>query len=516
MRSFSPCARCLSRRNAVASTIASTIASFIVCAIVSGVVAPAAIHAQCRVAPVELVDHSRTVGIPYASPADSGASPQRVRALLFGPPIAAVEARAVSYAALVRHVAPGVDAAEHVTARLLFYGATVDSGAVARAMDQQALCRQVDELPPAPRGLVLIVGAFPPLLYEGAAAQLAAHGIATLVLLGNESAARLAINHLAARGWPMDRLVLIGHGAGGPVVQLLAMGHAGVRGVVSLDGFEALDRRRHPGLTGDPGWRPGNLRAPLLHWRPFAHPDQDTVFHAAAARAPVVQVTLREHQGRQWLTAPEVLLTSAPLGSLSGEAAASTQAAVTRETVAFVRSVLAADAQPFDPERFTAALRGSLPARFDVALRPALPTPAIRTDGRLTEAVWQQARTLPDATDVAVRVAEDCDYLYVAIVPRRAAPFITELRIAGGSSAPLLLHTSASLCWAYGKAEVESGDCGKSEAWWGASRTNQAGDPALAEYVVAKRALGLGRCDDGAVLRVEALTGGWGMTQRYP
>jgi hypothetical protein len=301
------------------------------------------------------------------------------------------------------------------------------------------------------------------------------------------------------------------------------MGNAGVRSVVSLDGFEALDRRRHPGLTGDPAWRPGSLRAPVLHWRPASHPDADTAHHRAAARSALTQVTLTTIPGRQWMTAPEVALASEALRPLIGPAGAAAQAAVTQHTVEFLVSTLSD--RTFDANAFAGGLRRSLATGFDVTTRAPLPTPAIRTDGRLDENAWREARTLPDATDVSLRVTEDCDYLYVAIVPRRGTPFITELFVRGARSGPtsptldardLLLHASASLCWVYGKADVTATDCNKSEAWWGASRSNQAGDPSTVEYVVAKSALGLARCSSASGLRIGARTGGWGQTTTYP
>ena len=484
-------------------------------------VSASALHADCLVTPVEVVDYSRSSGLPYASPADSGAQPTRIRTLVWSPGSASARP---SYADLIVAVAAGVDPSEHLTSRLRFYGATVDPQATTAAVARRALCGRT-AVPSRPSGgIVLVVAAFPPVLYEGAAAALAERGVATVVLTGNESAVRLVINHLAALGWPVDRLALVGHGAGGPVAQLMAMSNTAVRGVVSLDGFEALDRRRHPGLTGDPAWRPGNVRAPVLHWRPANHPDADSAHHRAAARSALTQVTLTGIAGKQWMTAPEVALAPEALRPLLGPEGAAAQAAVTQHTVDFLVSTLSN--RPFDANAFAGGLRRSLGTGFEITTRAPLSTPAIRTDGRLDETVWREARTLPDATDVSVRVTEDCDYLYVAIVPRRSSPFITELFVRGAANGPtislplnerdLLLHTSASLCWAYGKAEVAPADCNKSEAWWGASRTNQAGDPSVAEYLGAKTALGLPRCSSAAGLRIGALTGGWGQTTTYP
>ncbi|MBC7843803.1 MAG: hypothetical protein H7099_15895 [Gemmatimonadaceae bacterium] len=475
--------------------------------------------AQCVVTPLTVVDHSRTVARPFESPATDGALSPTVRALVW---THGSSARQATYAQLIQAAAPSADPAEHLVSRLRFYGATVDSGAAASAIGTPGACGLRDSLPASPRGgVVVIVGAFPAALYEGVAARLADRDIATIVMSGNESSVRLVLNHLAARGWPVDRLVLIGHGAGGPVVQLIAMSSAAVRGVVSLDGFEALDPRRHPGLTGDASWRPGNLRAPVLHFRPAGHPDADTTHHVNAGRSALLQVTLTEVAGRQFLTAPEVALAPPVLQPLIGARGGAMQQAVTDATVLFVTGVLSG--QVMDES----VLRAVLPASFRLTSRAPLASPAIRTDGRLEEPIWSTARTLPDAVSVRVRVADDCDYLYVAVVPLRPAPFITELFIRGVTpdtatgSAPisrtdLLLHASASLCWVYGRADVSAAECNRSEAWWGASRTSQAGDAAVGEYFVSKRSLGLARCGSVAALRVGALVGGWGARDLYP
>jgi hypothetical protein len=470
---------------------------------------------DCTVALLEVIDHSRTAGIPFASPADRGSQTVRVRALAWSQ--GAANAERPRYAELIRDVAPGTDAAEHLAARLRFYGATVDSAAVSAAVSAPGQCAR-SQLTRPTNGIALVVAAFPPAMYEGAAAALAEQGIATVVTSGGESNVRLVLNHLATLGWPLDRLVLVGHGAGGPVANLIAMSTSSVRGLVSLDGFEALDRRRHPGLTGDLNWRPGNLRAPVLHWRPTGHPDADTSHYAAAARVDFVQVTLGGVTGKPFMTAPEVALAPPALQSLTGPAGAAAQEGVTRGTVAFIQQVLRTGAG-LD----TAALRRVVTPAFSITQRPALAEPAIRTDGRLDEPLWTRARTLPDATTVSVRVADDCDYIYVAVSPTRATPFITELILDGqgdvtqsSGADDLLLHASASLCWAFGRAEVSATDCNKSEAWWGASRTSQAGDPPVGEYYVAKRSLGLERCESPARLRVGALAGGWNRTDLFP
>ncbi len=477
-------------------------------------IAAAPLRAECVVTTLEVLDHSRTVGIPFSSSADSGAIAARVRALVWSRGSARVKP---TYADLIRDMAPGVNAAEHLASRLRFYGATVDSAVVAAGVSARSACGR-SARPMRPKGgVVLIVGAFPAALYEGAAAALAEHDIATVVTSGNEGTVRLVVNHLATLGWPVDKLALVGHGAGGPVVQLVAMSSSGVRGIVSLDGFEALDRQRHPGLAGDPQWRPGNLRAPVLHWRPNGHPDADTAYYAAAARSDLLQVTLTATPGKQWLTAPEVALAPAALRHVIGAPGAATQEAVTKATVLFLRAVL--EARAVDP----GAMRATFLPSFAMTHRPAMALPQVRADGRLDEAVWRTARVVPESTAVAVRVADDCDYLYVAVMPRRATPFITELFLSATSDvyAPLgagdlLLHASASLCWTFGKPDVASSDCNKSEAWWGASRTSQAGDPAVAEYVIAKRAMGLARCESSARLRLGALAGGWGRTDVFP
>lgn len=478
-------------------------------ALPAAVLAAQTLHADCVVTPIEVVDRSRTVGIPYASPADSGATFGRVRTLVWTRGTAATRP---TYAALIRAVAPGVDAAEHLTSRLRFYGATVDSSAVALAVSQRATCAEASRPTPPRVGVVIVLAAFPAVMYEGAAAALAERDIATVVTTGSESSVRLIVNHLATLGWPVDKIVLVGHGAGGSVANLVAMSSSSVRALVSLDGFEALDRRRHPGLTGDPGWRPGNLRAPVLHWRPAGHPDADTSHYAAAARSALVQITLMDVPGKQWMTAPEVALAPRALQSLVGATGASVQDIVTRTTVRFIAATFTRTRWDVADER--------LPSSFSATERPALATPAIRTDGRLDEAVWRNARVVAEATSMSVRVAEDCDYLYAAVMPRRAAPFITELFI--GRDAPaltdghLLLHASASLCWAYGKADVAASDCNKSEAWWGGSRSNQAGDPPVGEYVIAKRAVGLARCEPASGLRIGGLAEGWGRTDLAP
>ncbi|MBC8087435.1 MAG: hypothetical protein H7Z40_09215, partial [Phycisphaerae bacterium] len=422
-----------------------------------------------------------------------------------------------TYAELVRAVAPGVNAAEHVLSRLRFYGATVDSAAVATAVLEKSLCNTAANPARPTVGVVLIAGAFPPVLYEGAAAALADMGIATVVTNGGESSVRLILNHLATLAWPVHKLALVGHGANGPLMNLVAMSSSSVRGIVSLDGFEALNRQRHPGLTGDPAWRPGNLRAPILHWRPFAHPDQDTLHFTEAARAELLQITLSDVPGKQWLTAPEAALAPAALQPVIGASGGQTQNIVTSATVQFLANVLTG--KPVD----AAGIRRILPARFTLTHRPALPAPALRLDGRLDERIWQNARTLPDATTIRVRVVDDCDWIYAAVVPTRSSPFITELfiRPAGDAASPLtstdlLLHASASLCWAFGKPDVASNDCNKSEAWWGGSRTSQAGDPPVGEYAISKRALGITRCGSIAGVRVGALVGGWGPNEMFP
>ena len=74
-----------------------------------------AARADCLVTPMEVVDYSRSTGIPYASPADSGAQPTRIRTLVWSPGASATRPR---YADLIAAVAPGVDASEHLTSRL--------------------------------------------------------------------------------------------------------------------------------------------------------------------------------------------------------------------------------------------------------------------------------------------------------------------------------------------------------------------------------------------------------------
>jgi dienelactone hydrolase len=476
------------------------------------VVRGGAVQAQCTVGALEVLDHSRTAGIPFASPADPGAQPTRLRALVWSPG-GSGEPR--SYAELITAVSPGADPAGTLTARLRFYGASVDSAEVARAVQRPSACRGVATVPRAMGGVVLIAGAFPPVMYEGAAVALAQQGITTVAMMGaSESAMRLVINQLAARGWSVERLALVGHGQGGPVAQLLAMTNGAVRGIVSLDGFEALNRARHPGLTNDAAWRPGNLRVPVLHWQPDNHPDADTVHHALAARSDLIQVTLTNTPGRQWMTAPELALAPAALRALIGAAGGAAQDAAVTHSVAFLTSVLSDSA--FSAAQFRTQLQRALPAEYAIGWRAALPRPALQLDGRLDEPAWRSARTLPDASDTEVRIAEDCDYLYVAIVPQRAAPFITELFLADSTGRRLLLHASASLCWAWETTEVAASDCNKNEAWWGASRTSQPGDAPAGEYLIAKRALGIPRCGTAAGFRIGALTGGWGRSTSYP
>ncbi len=157
--------------------------------------------------------------------------------------------------------------------------------------------------------------------------------------------------------------------------------------------------------------------------------------------------------GRQWLTAPEAALAPPALQTLIGTEGGAMQQAVTDATVAFVAGALSN--QPLDAP----ALRALLPASFSLTSRPALPPPAIRTDGRLDEPIWTSSRTLPNASTVRVQVGDDCDYVYVAVVPARSTPFITEVFVrtaeagatgTGAAPSPLLLHASASLCWVFG------------------------------------------------------------------
>jgi hypothetical protein len=471
------------------------------------------LHASCLVTQFEVTDNSRTVGIPFSSSADAGANAARVRTLVYSRGVATVRP---TYAELIRAVAPGVNPSEHLMSRLRFYGATVDSAAVAAAVLEKSACA-ISSVPSRPAtGIVLIAGAFPPVLYEGAASALAELGIATVVTNGGESAVRLILNHLATMRWPVHNIALVGHGANGPLVNLIAMSSSSVRGIVSLDGFEALNRQRHPGLSGDPAWRPGNLRAPILHWRPDAHPDQDTLHYAEAMRSELVQVTLSDVPGKQWLTAPEVALAPRVLQSLIGATGGSVQESVTRATILFLANSLTGKGVD------VAGLRAAVPPSFALTHRPALEAPAIRIDGRLDESIWMRARTLPDATTISIRVVDDCHWIYAAVVPKRSSPFITELFLrpqgaaASLAQSDLLLHASASLCWAFGKADVASSDCNKNEAWWGASRTSQAGDPATGEYAIAKRALGIARCGSIGGISVGALVGGWGPNEVFP
>ncbi len=482
----------------------------------------APLQAECVVTSLRVSDYSRTTALPFESPATRGATPAQVQAMVWS---RGAGGQRPSYAALVQAAAPGVDPAEHLVSRLRFYGATVDSSNAARVIETPTLCVLHDALPAAPRGgIALIVGAFPAVLYEGAAARLAEHDIATVVTTGGEAGVRLILNHLAGAGWPVDRVALIGHGAGGPVVQLIAMSSSSVRALVSLDGFEALDPRRHPGLTGDAAWRPGNLRAPVLHFRPNGHPDADSSHHVAAGRSALFQITMTAAVGRQWLTAPEAALAPPALQPLIGVGGGAMQQAVTDATVSFVASALT------DQPIGESALRALLPPSFVLTHRPALATPAIRTDGRLTESIWASARTLQDNSAVRVRVSDDCDFVYLAVVPSRSAPFITEVFVdiadadsTAGESTPrrelgrnLLLHASASLCWVIGAPEVAAAHCNRNEAWWGASRTSQAGDPPIGEYFVAKRSIGLRRCQTVSALRLGALVGGWGARDVFP
>ncbi len=480
-------------------------------------------QAPCTVAPFEAVDATRTRGLPFASGSDPGAVPHRTRALVFLPGAAKPETPPAYLRDLLLLESPGADPVKGLAAALLFYGIRLDESKAATLLATPGACR-AGEVVRGASPVVVLLSALPAVLYTALAEELAARGVATVVTRGAEADVRLLLQALA---FPADRVALVGHGAGGATASLLAMSWSGVKAVVSLDGFEALDRARHPGLTASAGWKPGHLRAPVLLVQPQGRPHADSAHYDRALRSDLTHVEVVGLSASPWTTSADLAFAPQALRPLLPNLEPAVQQELLSIVVRFVEEALAGRA-PKVPAMSS--------ARLVVSRRKGLASPAVRADGVLDEPLWRTARELLRAAAprdaalaaaageaMAVKLAEDCDYVYVALAASRPTPFSTEVYFdskgdGGEAWRPddLLLHASQSLCWGFGSNELARESCGSGEAWWGASRTVSNQDPPVAEYIVAKRKLGLEPCAPAAALRLAARLSGVSSSATFP
>jgi hypothetical protein len=460
---------------------------------------------RCTVHRIEHVDATRTRGEPFASGGDPEARPAVSRALLYRPAPSGMERIELpptsrpTYGELLAFEAPAVAPADSLRGGLTFYGLQPPEAAIESSLAARSRCRLASpaETDKTSGAIAIVFAALPAPFYEGLAEALARSRIATLVVRGGEREVRPLLQAVLTRAGEAPSLALIGHGPGSATAALLAMSWNRVRARISIDGFEALARENHPGLTGDPDWRPGHERSRVLLLRPAGRPHADREYYERAERVDLVEVEVAGLEASPWATSPTLAPAPPALAPLLGPGPSpEAREWIVATAAAFISS--ATTAEPSREVRIPANLAESLNATH----RPSLPRPAIVADGRLDEALWGGARRLDEAGPLALRVAEDCEWLYVALEPRRETPFTSELYFdvdgRGGERRgddDLVLHASNSLCWRSGADDLAPSDCRKSEAWWEASRTVRKGDPPVAEYAVAKRRLGRSACE---------------------
>lgn len=469
----------------------------------------AAASASCAVLPLTVEDATRSVGVPFASPADPGHGRLQHRGLLWLPQAGV---QAITYADLIRDVIPEAMPATIASDSLRWYGITVDDAQLEHALAARSVCDRAstDAGRNHTGGGVVILAAMPPVFYAGLSERLAQQGIPTAVLQATqETDLRLLLHTLIDRhGWNAQRIALVGHGYGAkPAYQLAAQWNA-VQAIVSLDGFEGTDPAQHP--QGSSDLRPGHLRAPILHLQPETRPHAHAGFFQAAMRSAYWHVQVPGPQGNPWATTAELSLAPTAFLPLTPALAGPTHRATIDLTAGFLRATLEGTLTDF-AKRQAAASTGLI-----VTPRAALPAPGIITDGIANEPLWASARMLPPADGIDVKLAEDCDYLYLQIASLHPGDndidaFTTEVYLdpkgdsdMAWNADDLLLHASNSLCWNTGSGEMARERCGASEAWWGASRTARATDPDVAEYYIAKSRLGLSGCRALAPLRLAA------------
>jgi hypothetical protein len=497
---------------------ASLVLTFVVSA-VAGIASSAGASPVCNVSVVEVSDATRSRAEPYNSPSEPGSPPARIRGLVYAPGSSGLSAP--TYAELVLAEGGAGSALAITTSALAYFGLMPEAPAIEAALGRTSSCRLAGLRPTAPRAAVIVLSAMPAIFYEELAVRLAAAGVATVIARASESEARLLLQQLVAtERWPAERLAVVGHGAASYPAALLAMGSAGVRGRVALDGFEALDRTHHPGPTAAREWRPGHERAPVLLLRPRDRPHANLDHFERAARVALTSIEIPGLEASAWAPAPALAPAPAALRDLIPGLAPETAEALVAATAGFLAGALAD--RPSAEALVPPAIAGAAGA-LEVQHRPALPAPAIHANGRLDDAIWAGARTLDTDGHLTVRVADDCDWLYVAFEAERSRPFTSELSLdadgAGGERRgedDLLLHASASLCWAKGDRDLVAADCNASEAWWVANRTVRAEDPKVSEYAIAKARLGLARCAPIDRIRFAARAGGYGELQFYP
>lgn len=452
-----------------------------------------ALAAGCSVERIEFVDHSRSIGVPYASAADPGSRPYRLQGLSWRPMETSPAAQArPDYSALQRW-SSSQDPGDAIAGALMFHGLQPGAETIRRTLAEPSLCAALSQA--APRSGVtgvLIATALPPIFYEQLAVALAQRNLSVVAVpIGaSENDLRLVVNAMVRdHGWDASRIGLVAHGQSGHAASLLAMQWGGARAMVSLDGFEAMAREQHPGLSSTPGWRPGLMRVPVLHWQPAGRPHASPEHYANAERSAYTKVLVPGLEASPWATAPQLAGAPPALSSLLVGLDESGQRRIAELSAQFLAAALQeGSALAWTPQ--------GLPADWKVEHRRALTAPAIITDGELAEPIWRDARVLASDDDLSLHVAEDDEYFYLAIRSQKAEAFTTELMFdanadgaAHWSSDDLLLHASNSLCWSLGTFEFQRAGCGTGVAWWGASRSVRVGDPPVGEYFIAKRKL---------------------------
>lgn len=457
---------------------------------------PSAGLAACEVSAIEFIDHARSTGIPYAAPADPGHHSLQLRGLYWQPTRASTSALAVDHQTLHTLASTSTNQVDEIANALLFHGLQPNRDAIQRALSSTSGCApaQINKATHWQSGVV-IAAALPPIFYGGLARALTERGIPVVVVgIGASDAnLRLVVNTMVRdHGWDGTRIGLVGHGQSGHAASLLAMQWGGARAIVSLDGFEATAREQHPGLSASPDWRPGLLRAPILLWQPQGRPHASHAHYAAAERSEFLKIAVPDLAASPWATSAQLVGAPTGFATLLPGLSDAEQARIAHVSAQFLAGALTGKLSNVN-EAAT-----QLPAHWNVQHRPAISAPQIVTDGKLDEAIWRTARVDVSNSDMSLRIAEDQDYVYIAIETRRSPPFSSELMfdVNGGGGAhwasdDLLLHASNSLCWSVGTAEFPRTNCGSGVAWWGASRTVRAGDQGVAEYFIARHKLGM-------------------------
>lgn len=441
----------------------------------------------CAVAPLSLLDEARSRPTPFASPAEPTAAPYLLRGLIWSPATGGEDTIAGNRDLVAATAAP-VEAALAISGALQFYGIAPPDGAVENALAQKALCRRADAPPKAPpRQGVIVAAALPPIFYDGLAAALASRGVSVYVaeIGASDADLRLALNALVAdHGWPRERISIVGHGAGAAAASLVAMQTNGVARLVSLDGFEALDARIHPGLSRNAAWKPGMLRVQTMHFRAAGRPHASSAHYDAAMRVDYTLVEVEELAASPWSASPEFAPAAPAIAALFGGDGAQI-ARATGQSVA----------------RFIETGSDGAAAFGRVTHRAALAAPAIAIDGAVDEALWKSAPVIAEGAGARLRVSEDCDYLYAAVDGTGGPAFAAEVLIdvaplsgAAWAAEDVLLHASNSLCDQRGSPDFDRTSCGAGAAWWSANRTTRPQDSRIAEFAIAKSKIGVARC----------------------